>query len=53
MTMATSVIDILKDKYVFWDIDGTLSEYRFNNHVNGGDGLGGQSLKELLFDDVF
>ena len=22
-----------KDKYIFWDIDGTLAPYRFNNHV--------------------
>lgn len=47
------IIDDLKDKYIFWDLDGTLSEYRFNNHVNGKSGLGGQSLKELLFEDVF
>lgn len=46
-------INDLKDKYIFWDLDGTLSEYRFNNHVNGKSGLGGQSLKELLFEDVF
>ena len=23
----------LENKYVFWDIDGTLAPYRFNNHV--------------------
>lgn len=25
--------DDLRDKYVFFDIDGTLAAYRFNNHV--------------------
>lgn len=28
----------LKDKYVFWDIDGTLAPYRFNGHVADPDG---------------
>ena len=31
---------VLKNKYVFWDIDGTLAAYRFNGHVadpNGTD----------------
>lgn len=23
----------LEGKYVFWDIDGTLAPYRFNDHV--------------------
>lgn len=22
-----------KNKYIFWDIDGTLAPYRFNDHV--------------------
>ena len=25
------MINKLKDKYVFFDVDGTLSEYRFND----------------------
>ena len=39
---------ILKNKYVFWDIDGTLAAYRFNSHVadpNGTDN--GMSLEEI------
>lgn len=46
----SEMVELLKDKYVFLDLDGTLSPYRFNDHVNGRSGLGGQSLKELLFD---
>lgn len=43
----------LKDKYVFWDIDGTLAPYRFNGHVADPDGTdNGMSLKEIE-DDVF
>ena len=37
-----------KDKIIFWDIDGTLAPYRFNDHV--GDPCGsnnGMSLKEI------
>ena len=43
----------LRDKYVFWDIDGTLAPYRFNNHVADPDGTNnGMSLKEIE-DGVF
>ena len=28
----------LKDKYVFWDIDGTLASSSFNDHVADPDG---------------
>lgn len=28
----------LKNKYVFWDIDGTLAPYRFNGHTGDPDG---------------
>lgn len=24
----------LENKYVFWDIDGTLAAYRFNGHLS-------------------
>ena len=40
--------DDLKDKYVFFDIDGTLAAYRFNDHVS--DPLGtsnGMSILEI------
>ncbi len=43
----------LKNKYVFWDIDGTLAAYRFNNHVADPEGTeNGMSLKEVE-DGVF
>lgn len=38
----------LENKYVFWDIDGTLVPYRFNDHVADPDGTNnGMSLKEI------
>lgn len=38
----------LENKYVFWDIDGTLAPYRFNNHVSDPEGTNnGMSLKEI------
>ena len=38
----------LRDKYVFWDIDGTLAPYRFNDHVSDPDGTdNGMSLREI------
>ncbi len=30
------MLDKLKDKYVFFDVDGTLSEYRFKGQLYGG-----------------
>lgn len=39
----------LRNKYIFWDIDGTLVEYRFNGHVSDPEGTdNGMSLKERL-----
>ena len=38
----------LKNKYIFVDIDGTLSEYRFNDHVSAKDGTqNGQTIEEI------
>lgn len=38
----------LEKKYVFWDIDGTLAPYRFNDHVSDPEGTNnGMSLKEI------
>ena len=38
----------LENKYVFWDIDGTLAPYRFNDHVSDLEGTNnGMSLKEI------
>lgn len=40
----------LEGKYVFWDIDGTLAPYRFNDHVSDPDGTNnGMSLKDKHF----
>lgn len=45
----------LQEKYVFFDVDGTLSEYRFNDKLYGGrcPELGCQSLEDLLFSNLF
>ena len=38
----------LCNKYIFWDIDGTLAPYRFNGHVADPDGTNnGMSLQEI------
>ncbi|MDE6292364.1 MAG: hypothetical protein K2L98_01640 [Bacilli bacterium] len=49
------MIEKLKNKYVFFDVDGTLSEYRYNDSIYSGRDpeLGCQTLKNLLFDDLF
>lgn len=40
--------DILNGKTIFWDIDGTLAPYRFNNHVTAPDDFNnGMSIKEI------
>lgn len=35
--MNKRMIKALKDKCIYVDIDGTLAEYRFNNHVSAKD----------------
>ena len=49
------MIENLKEKYVFFDVDGTLSEYRYKDRLYGGgcSELGCQSLEDLLFNDLF
>lgn len=49
------MLEKLKEKYVFFDVDGTLSEYRFNDKLYGGEcpELGCQSLQDLLFSNLF
>ena len=48
MTNGSVCISDLKNKYVFWDIDGTLAPYRFNGHVSDPDGTNnGMSQKEI------
>lgn len=46
--MNKRMIKALKDKYIYVDIDGTLAEYRFNNHVSAKDGTtNGQTMEEI------
>lgn len=49
------MLENLKEKYVFFDVDGTLSEYRFKDKLYGGrcPELGCQSLEDSLFSDLF
>lgn len=49
------MINKLKNKYVFFDIDGTLSEYRYNDKLYSGGckEFGCQTLEDLLFNDLF
>ena len=49
------MLEKLKGKYVFFDVDGTLSEYRYRDKLYGGRclDLGCQSLDELLFGNLF
>ena len=47
------MLNKLKGKYVFFDLDGTLSEYRFNDHVSGNNNWSGQTFKELFFGNGF
>ena len=47
-SMNKELINALKDKYIYVDIDGTLAEYRFNNHVSAKDGTtNGQTMEEI------
>lgn len=46
--MNKRMIKALKDKCIYVDIDGTLVEYRFNNHVSAKDGTtNGQTMEEI------
>lgn len=46
--MNKKMLKILKNKNIFVDIDGTLAEYRFNNHLSAKDGTSnGQTVKEI------
>ncbi len=49
------MLEKLKNKYVFFDIDGTLSEYRYNDKLYEGKcpELGCQSLNDYLFGNLF
>lgn len=46
--MNRKMIKALKNKYIYVDIDGTIAEYRFNNHVSAKDGTtNGQTMEEI------
>lgn len=46
--MNRKLLSILKDKYIYIDIDGTLAEYRFNGHLSAKDGTtNGMTLQEI------
>lgn len=49
------MIEKLKDKYVFFDVDGTLNEYRYHNkvYVSKNPNLGCRTLEDLLFGNLF
>lgn len=49
------MLEKLKDKCIFFDLDGTLSEYRYDDQLYAGrcSELGCQTLENLLFDDLF
>ena len=49
------MLEKLKDKYVFFDIDGTLSEYRYNDklYASSNNEIGAQSLYDLLFNNLY
>lgn len=49
------MLEKLKGKYIFFDVDGTLSEYRYNDCLYAGkcSEFGCQTLNDLLFNDLF
>ena len=49
------MLEKLEGKYVFFDVDGTLSEYRFNDKLYASlkPELGCQTLEDFLFGDLF
>lgn len=53
--MNKEILKKSKEKYVFFDIDGTLSEYRYKDILYGGrcPELGCQSLDNLLFNNLY
>lgn len=44
---------ITKGKIIFWDIDGVLASYRFNNHVGIDDGTHNGMSKEEVDNGCF
>ena len=47
--MNKELLNAFKGKFIYVDIDGTLAEYRFNNHVSAKDGTtNGQTMEEIV-----
>ncbi len=46
-------IEDLKNKYVFWDIDGTLAPFRFNNHIADPNGTDNATSLQEIEDGIF
>lgn len=55
MNLYNGMIDssITKGKTIFWDIDGVLAPYRFNNHVGVDDGTKNGMSKEEVDNGCF
>lgn len=51
--MNRKMIKALKDKYIYVDIDGTLAEYRFNNHVSVKDGTTNRQTMGEIGNPIF
>mgnify|MGYP001046913587 CR=1 FL=1 len=51
--MSKRMIKALRNKYVYVDIDGTLAEYRFNNHVSAKDGTTNGQTREEIENHIF
>lgn len=51
--MSKRMIKTLRNKYVYVDIDGTLAEYRFNNHVSAKDGTTNGQTREEIENHIF
>ena len=51
--MNKKMVKALKNKYIYVDIDGTLAEYRFNNHVSAKDGTANGKTMEEIKNHVF
>ena len=48
MSECRKMMKALKNKYIYIDIDGTMAEYRFANHVSAKDGtVNGQTMEEI------
>lgn len=43
-------VEETRGKYIFWDLDGTLAPYRFNNHVGDPNGTNNGMTVVFLVD---